>query len=185
MGIEDGTTTFQLSRPLEYKLNGATEYADHVVLKEPAMDHVQYYLKLKQMLMRAFVEYTKQSDELNELRSAIGHEVKPFQDNIEQIEAESDEMAAGIGLALQGSSVIDVGEFVVTFEKMACLKARKSVCMIDGQLAMTHALWNNLKPDDAFDMAVKWCSFFGMPSEGGDKISSGPRSVSPTPRTAA
>lgn len=185
MGIEDGTCEFALTRPLEYSRNGTTEKALHVVLREPGMDHVKHYLKLKQMLMRAQMELAKQAGEINQLRDSIGEEVKPITDNADEMEAQADEMAGAIALALQAAGSVDIGEFIDTFEVMACMKARKPLVLVDGIQAMTSALWANLKPDDAFNMAARWLSFFVTRFEAGEQTTSGPQSESPTGRTVA
>lgn len=185
MGIEDGTTEYQLSRPLEYRVDGGAAFAEVVLLREPGMDHVKHYLKLKQMLMRAQMELAKQAGEINKLRDSIGEEIKPLIDDAERIEAEANDMSEAISLALQAAQNVDIGVFIETFEAMATLPARKPIALVDGRQAMTQALWASLKPDDAFGMAVRWCSFFAMPSEGGDKTISGPQSGYVTGRTAA
>lgn len=184
MGIEDGTTEFYLSRPIEYKSGGGSEHTSLIVLKEPCMDHVKHYLKLKSLIMRAQMELAKQAGEINKLRDSIGDVVKPITEEAEALEAQTDEMDEAISLSLQAADNVDIGEFIKTFEAMACLKGRKSICMIDGKQAMTTALWANLKPDDAFKMAVRWCAFFGMPSVGGAKTTSGQQSESAIQRTA-
>lgn len=185
MGIEDGTTEFELTRPIEYSRNGSAQPTTLIVLREPGMDHVKYYLKLKQMLMRAQMELAKQAGEINKLRDSIGEEIKPLSDDVEAIEAGADDMTGAISMALQAAESVDIGEFIETFEHMATMKARKPIVLVDGHQAMTQSLWALLKPDDAFNMAVRWCSFFGTPSEGGDKITSDPQSDSVTGRTVA
>lgn len=183
MGIEDGTTEYKLQRELEYRHKGNAQIARFVVLREPIMDHVKHYLKLKQMIMRAQMELAKQADEINKLRDAVGHEVKPFTEDAERIEKEADDMAEAIGLALQAAESVDIGAFIDTFQAMACMKSRKSICIIDDTVQMTDALWSNLYPDDAFNMAVRWCSFFGMPSTEGDKTTLDRQSGSLTGQT--
>lgn len=185
MGIEDGTCEFVLTRPLEYSRNGTTEKALHVVLREPGMDHVKHYLKLKQMLMRAQMELAKQAGEINQLRDSIGEEVKPITENADEMEAQADEMAGAIALALQAASSVDIGEFIDTFETMACMKARKPIVLVDGIQAMTGALWATLKPDDAFNMAARWLSFFGTPPDERGKIILDQQSESASQRTVA
>lgn len=185
MGIEDGTIEFKLTRALEYSYNGGAQQADHVILREPGMDHVKHYLRLKQMLMRAQMELAKQAGEINQLRDSIGEEVKPLSDDVEAIEGQADDMAEAIGLALQAAESVDIAEFILTFEAMATMKARKPIALVDGHQAMTQSLWSNLKPDDAFAMAVRWCAFFGMPSAEGVKTISGRPSESHTERTEA
>lgn len=185
MGIEEGTTEYRLQRPIEYRLNGQPETTDLIELREPGMDHVKHYLKLKQMIMRAQMELAKQADEINKLRDSIGSEIKPLADEVEAIEQGAEDMAEAMSLALQAAVSVDIGDFIDTFEIMACMPARKPVCMIDGRQTMTGALWKTLKPDDAFNMAVRWCAFFGMPSDQGGQTISGRQSELHMERTEA
>lgn len=183
MSIQDGTYEFSLTRGVNYKSQGSTVTAESVTLKEPGMDHIKFYLKLKQMITRSQMELAKQAGEINKMKDSIGEIVKPLDQDTERIESETEDMHEAISLALQASETVDIGKFIETFEKMACLKGRSSVCMVDGKQSMTAAIWANLKPDDAFNMAVRWCSFFGMPSEGGEKTLSDRPSESHTERT--
>jgi uncharacterized membrane protein len=182
MGIQDGTCEFALSKGVNYKFQGSTVTAKMVTLKEPGMDHIKFYLKLKQMITRSQMELAKQAGEINKMRDSIGEIVKPLNEDVERIENETDDIHEVISLALQASETVDIGNFIETFEKMACLNGRKSICILDGHQSMTSVIWSNLKPDDAFNMAVRWCSFFGMPSEGGAKITSGQPSELPMER---
>lgn len=181
MGIKEGTCKFYLTRGVDYKHNGSNVTAGHVLLKEPGMDHIKHYMQLRQMITRAQMELAKQAGEINKLRDAIGEEVKPLSEETERIEAE--DMSEGLSLALQAAESVDIGKFIDTFEKMATMKGRSSVCLVDSETAMTHFIWGNLKPDDAFNMAVKWVSFFGMPSGEGGKTISGQPSESHTEPT--
>ena len=115
----------------------------------------------------------------------VGEIVKPLHEDVEAIESASEELDEAISLALQAADNIDIGDFIDTFRDMACMKGRTSICMIDGRRAMTTALWAKLKPDDAFNMAVRWCSFFAMPFEKGATNTSDQQSESHSGRTAA
>lgn len=185
MGIEDGTYEFTLSRALEYRADGEAAYASTIILREPGMDHLKFYARLKQMLMRAQMELATQAGEINKMREAIGQEVKPLNEDAQGLEEQTDDIADGISLALQAANNVDMADFVETFRQMACLKARRPIALIDGKQAMTDPLWATLKPDDAINMAVRWCAFFAMPSEQGGQTTSGPQSESHTQRTEA
>lgn len=185
MGIQEGTHEFTLSQGVKYKFQGSTVTAESITLKEPGMDHIKFYLKLKQMITRSQMELAKQAGEINKMRDSIGEIVKPLDEDIERMENETDDIHEAISLALQASETVDIGKFIETFEKMACMKGRTSICMVDDQQSMTAAIWSNLKPDDAFNMAVRWCSFFGMPSDGGEKTMSDRPSELPTERMEA
>ena len=172
MGIKDGTTEYKLKQQLEYRYNGNAELATHVVLKEPGMDHIKFYYRLKQMIIQSQVEVqSKQSDIIQEAREAnqvVGEVVKPFHESVEDMEQKAINMVPAVELGLQVATCIDLGEFIDTFRKMATMKARKSICVVDGKQQMTESLWQMLHPDDGFKMACWWCSFFAMPSPGQD-----------------
>lgn len=185
MGIKDGTTTFELSRPIEYRHNGDAVETTNIVLKEPGMDHVQHYLKLKQLIMQSQMGLAKYADKINEVRDSIGDVVKPLTENVDQLEEDTKSFEKMISFSLQTAENIDIAQFISIFKTMATMKGRTSICMIDGRRTMTGPIWDTLKPDDAFDMAIRWCAFFAMPSIGGDRISSGQPSDSVSDRTVA
>lgn len=170
MGIEEGTTEFTLTRPLEYRYQGSAEFADTVILREPIMDHANYCLKLKQLITRGLLDVQKIFGDRSSPGDNLAREIKPFHESMDEIEQETQSNRELISIAIQASSTVDISEFVETFGKMACLKARKPIALVDGRQTMTSALWSNLKVDDAFNMAVWWCSFFAMPSLGGEQI---------------
>jgi hypothetical protein len=182
MGIREGEFTFKLSKPLKYQFDGSSHDADHIVLKEPGMEHLKFYLRLKQMLMRAQLELAEKA---GKIQDSVGEIVKPFQDQVDEIESQSEEVYQMYSVCIQGAESVDIGNFIGTFEKMVCTVARKGVCMVDGRLSMVSSIWNNLTPDDAFEMALRWCAFFGTPSIEGEKNTSEPQPESPTERTAA
>jgi len=177
MSIKDGEFEFKLTRPLGYKFDGQSHEASHIVLREPSMEHVKFYLRLKQMLQRAQLELAQKAGKVQE---NIGEIVRPITEQAQQIEDDADQILELFKVSLETSDSVDIGQFIGTFESMACARAKRSVCMIDGRLAMNDALWQGLKPEDAYCMALRWCSFFGMPSKEGSKTTSGQQSESPT-----
>jgi len=180
LGIQDGTTDFPLSRDLNFSVNGATESTRRLVLREPGMEHVKFYLRLKQMLTRSQLEIAKQASEFNQIKDAVGDVVKPLEDSVEDLESQVEDTHEMFSLALQASETVDIGQFIGTFEKMVCTKAKKSVVLVDDRVPLTSALWNSLHPEDAFNVAIRWCSFFGTPSPGGQKTISARPSESHT-----
>ena len=182
MGIKEGDCVFELQQPLEYNFEGKKNTADHVILQEPGMEHIKFYLRLKQMLTRAQMELATKA---GQIQDDIGEVVKPFKDDVDKIEADSEEVFNMYKICIEASNTVDIAQFHSTFQKMACVTARKGVVMIDGKRSMTDALWNLLTPDDAFDMALRWCSFFAMPSIEGEKKESVPQLKSVTQRTEA
>ena len=171
MGIVEGNTAYKLKRKLPYKSSGGSAVADMVELREPGQEHAKYYLRLKQMLTQAQMSLAKHAGMMQEAQQAIGDIVKPLKDSVDDLEAQADEDNDGISLALM-SSDIDISAWMTAFKNMACSHVRQSMCMVDGKVPMTSALWDNLHPDDSFDMSIRWISFFGMPSEEGQKTSS-------------
>jgi hypothetical protein len=186
MSIQDGSIEFPLTRPIKYKFDNETHEATHVILQEPGMEHIKFYSKLKQMLTRAQLELVKGLDP-ESIREAqdkakAGENVESFDKEAQKIEDDSEQHYEFIKVLVAGSAVVDFTQFVSTFAKMACvINPRKSVCMIDGRLAMNDTLWNNLHPDDAIEMALRWASFFVMPSEEGGQTTSEQPSTSQQP----
>jgi hypothetical protein len=182
MGIKEGTYDFTLSKPLSYKpFKGKDTETNLIVLNEPSMEHIKFYLRLKQMLTRSQMELAKQA---GQLQDTIGEVVKPLQDQVDKIESETDQAFEMFSVCLQASESVDIGQFIGTFENMALTPAKKAICRVDGQVNMTSALWDNLQPEDAFNMAVRWCAFFAMPSLEGVNKESEKQPESPTEPTA-
>lgn len=177
MSIKEGETTFELSRPINYSRGGNSQvHATTVTLREPGMDHVKYYLKLRQMLTRVQMEFAKQAESLK----AIGEQQKALHENAEEIETEGDDMDEVFAMLLMASSTVNVADFVDIFRQMVVKSARKAVCLFDDIQPMTDALWDKLTPDDAFNMAIRWCVFFAIPSVADEKTTSVQPSGSPT-----
>ena len=75
MGIKSGAYTFKLSKPIKYKFDNGTHEATEVVLQEPGMEHIKFYLRLRSMLTKSQLELAGKAGQLQE---AIGEEVKPI-----------------------------------------------------------------------------------------------------------
>lgn len=173
MGIVEGTCEYQLKRELPYKLNGGPEIATMVELREPGMEHVKFYMRLRQMSTQAQMGLAKHSDMIDKAVEAVGEIVKPLhEEDLGEIEKKAKGDQDIITMSLLASDV-DISAFMTAFEKLACSHVKRSACMVGGKTPMTKALWGNLHPDDAFDMAVRWLSFFDTPSEEGQKTTSG------------
>ena len=169
MGIREGTFEFELSKDLEFKINGASETTRRIVLNEPRMEHVKEYLKLKQLIMRSQLELAEKAPAIKKMKDSAGEVIKPLVDDVENIEAKTEETYTFYKFALESSSTVDIGQFISTFEKMICTPGKTSLASVDGRTPMTPYLWTIIDPDDGFDMAVRWCAFFGMRSERGAK----------------
>lgn len=177
MSIENGETTFNLSRPLKYSRGGNSQVeTTTVILLEPGMEHAKYYLRLKQMLIRCQMEFAKQAGELK----AIGEQQKALHQDTARIENENDDLFEMFSILVMASETVDVSKFLEIFQEMATLRgAQKSICRLDAGQPMTGPLWDKLTPDDAYNMAVRWCVNFGMPSDGSGKTISDRQSGSP------
>lgn len=160
--IEDGTVEYRLIKPFEYKSNGGTAVAEFCELLEPGYEHAKYYLKLKQMVVKAELEVAQMATSMGfaSEEDMAGERVKPFHEQTEEFENQSEEMEALLLVALQMSEKVDVSEFVATFAEMCTSGKRKSLCLVGGQEKITDFLFAQMHPEDAFAMAVKWCSFF-------------------------
>lgn len=173
MGIKEGTCEFTPVAPVVYKHKGSDRTAEVIELREPGMEHIKYYLKLKQMVTRCQMELAKQAGEFDKIQESIGEVVKTVPEEAKKLEDDAAMIEEGLSLALLTSESVDIAAFISTFKNMACLPAKKRLCMLNDEVAMTKAIWEIMKPDDAFNMAVKWCSFFAMPSVEGEPITSG------------
>lgn len=166
MSIHNGTTDFTTKSPISYTDKGEVKEAYSVVLQEPCMDHCKHSLKIKQMVMRVFMEVGKNRKDAED---ASGEEVKPLDEGHDE---SSEELASVLETLMLTSETVDVSDFFESFRAMVCMKARRPIMMINGEQAMTDAIWQNVNPDDAYRMAIRWTAFFGMPSGGGQKTTS-------------
>ena len=180
MSIKSGTTEYPLIHPFSYSYKGSSTNASIIVLQEPAIEHIKYYSRLKQMIIRSQMELAKSADEINKMRESVGEVVVDFADKSDKYEQSIEDMHGAIEMCIMAAETVDAAVFLSTFEKMACSHVKKSIAMIDGKTVMTSALWDRLHPDDVMGMAFRWCSFFAMPSAEGTKTTSGQPSESHT-----
>ena len=167
--IHEGTTDFFSEHKVSYSVKGVSKETNLFVLREPGMDHFKHYMRIKQMFMHVFREVSEKRKDGDEPEDISGEEVQPIEDGHEQ---SSEEIAEAMEMLLLTSEKVGVPDFVEAFRAMACMRANKPVVMLDGEQAMTDAIWMTMHPDDAYKMAVRWAAFFAMPSEGGPKTSS-------------
>jgi len=168
--IHEGTTEFNSQHEVPYSRKGVTTETTLFVLREPGMDQFKHYMRIKQMLMQVLRE-------IGEKRK--GGDLEPEDISGEEVEAieldheeSAEELAGALEMMLLASEKIGVSDFVETFRAMACMRANKPVVMLDGDQAMTDAIWMAMHPDDAYKMAIRWAAFFAMPSVDGLKTSS-------------
>lgn len=166
MGIHNGTTDLTTKSPISYTDKGEVKETYSVVLQEPCMDHCKHSLKIKQMVMRVFMEVGRNRKEQDDVS---GEEVKQLDEGHED---SAEELASVLETLMLTSETVDVSDFFEAFRAMVCMKARRPIIMLDGVQAMTDAIWQNVNPDDAYRMAIRWTAFFGMPSGDGQKTTS-------------
>lgn len=180
MSLIDGKTEFELSRPVTYSHKGETIQGHVLALYEPAMEHSKGYRRISQMLTRCAMEMAILRDKLGagEKQTEAGGRVLPA---LHEAEAEHEAQAVIdeelIRVTLEAAERSD--EFVEVFGDMVCAQSRKPLCMVDGQERMTRAIWDRLHPEDAFNTAIRWASFFATPSLS-QRNASGRRPESPT-----
>lgn len=172
--IHDGTTDFFSDHEVSYSCKGVAKETTSFVLREPGMDHAKYYMPIKQLVMKAFMALGEKHKSKSEDLS--GEEVKAIEDDHEEM---SDEAAESLGAVFLISDVVDVSNFMEIFRAMACMTSNKPIVMLDGEQRMTDAIWSTMHPDDGWKMAIRWTSFFAMPSADGQKKSSSKPSTSP------
>ena len=77
-----------------------------------------------------------------------------------KVEEDSANLKLAFKMALRLSKSVQTFRFVDTFRKMVVKPVQNPICMIDGERRMINDLWNKLTPNDAFEMAIEWASFF-------------------------
>ena len=183
MGIVNGQCDFMLSRPIKYSFEGSTHETKTIVLQENGMEHDTYTSQLEEMIMKSQIEVFEKR---GGVQDSVGEVVQPLKDQVEQIEDAAEETAIQIYASIVASDSVHLHIFKNIFKKMACIpRPQKSICMIDGRAIMTEAIYNTMYPKDAQDMALRWCAFFVMPSEEGQKKESGQQPESHTEPTVA
>lgn len=175
MTMQDGITHYNLKKPLSYQFGGQTVRAQFLELREPGMEHSSHYFKLRQMVTRACVEITAMFEawDLDSGRSSVvaGGEVKKTHEQDEAGHAdETEEAIEMISMALHMAEKVDLDQFLKIFAEMACNEGGKSICAVDGRVAMTKGIWANMSLDDALGAAVRWSAFFAMPDVLGSSI---------------
>lgn len=160
MDYENGTYDFILKKPITVHVDGKGEESfQTLVLREPAREHSKQAYRLKQMVTRAVKEISEQQADTNPEMGAEVEEKTP-----EQKQKDSQDMADVLGIALELSEKVDLGDFVETFIKMAEKTATKPVVSIDGKYTFKSAHTDQISLDELQRMAVTYVSFFLTPS---------------------
>lgn len=171
--IHNGTTEFISDNEVSYSAKGEQKLTSLFVLREPGMEHCKYAMRIKQMVMQIFKELSEKRGDAG-VQDISGEEVKAIEDDHEE---SGDEIAEGFEAMFMMSERIEVSEFLECFRAMACMRASKPVVMLDGEQAMTDAIWQHLSLNDGYKMAIRWTAFFAMPSADGQKKSSNKQSA--------
>lgn len=162
MSIENGTVEYRLKNPFKYAHGGDSQCeSKYLELNEPTMEHFKHYSKLKQMLTRAQFDFAAMAQNMgmSDANDMSGEEVKPFHESSSDHES-TEENEEAIKLCIQTSDKVDLFEFVDTFRKLIIARTRKPICMVDSVEKFTESMWDKLNVDEAFNIAVRWCSFF-------------------------
>jgi hypothetical protein len=160
MSIKDGTTTYELERSFKYSHKGKSCDAVYITLYEPSMEHTKYYYTLEQMYTKIMFELMDDFSNFNQ-EKAIGTEVKQFHEESEKLEENQKDFKGALRIGLMNSQKVSAFDFVEAFRHMCVNKSKKPICLIDEQERMTNAIWENVSPKDALEMAIEWVSFFG------------------------
>lgn len=167
MGIKEGEVKYYLKKPFKYANQGQTTEASHILLREPGMEHQNGYYKLTQFITKAQMQAAGQARKFGfgsqeEIEDIVGEEAVPLNKQTEEIENESREIEEFMSMAVKMAD-IDIVEFMKTFQKIAIKPgARKSIALVDGNptIPLTQTMLDKMHPDEAFDLAIKYCSFF-------------------------
>lgn len=165
--IQEGKVEFFLTRSFDYTPGkGQTEKATHLVLQEHGMEHLGHWMQMRQMVTRAMTSMALKfkDQEVPGDSVVVGQEVKGIKDvDAEEYGQESKEAEEAINMALMMADDVDASEFVEIFGKMVVTNKGRSICLVDGVVPMTSSLWLKMKPEDAYNAAVRWAAFFAMP----------------------
>jgi len=167
MGIREGETKYILERPFKYSNGGQTQEANHILLREPGMEHQRGYYKLTQYITKSQMQAAKMFQEMGgvdseDLLNNVGEEQTTLIDQADGLENESEETEGMISMSIKMSD-IDIIDFMTTFEKMVTkIGAKRPLAIVDSNPTnpLTKVLYEKLHPDEAFGLAVKFCSFF-------------------------
>ena len=179
MSIEDGKCIYKFKKKFTYSLNGQMKQAEFLELREPGMSHSGGYYKIKQtvtgVMISGMLEFEKLGFDKDEIVS--GTAVKRLHDkDPDEHENESNELSEMLSMLFGFSDKHSLDHLVSDFSKIACKSGEKSICAIDGEQMMNSDLWKLLHPEDACAAALKWASFFCMPSMFQEKSGSDNRS---------
>jgi len=162
MDIANGTHEYYLNKPIMVHFAGEGEKEVILLeLHEPTRAHVKKSSRMKQFIMQAMMEVSEKSQ--NEV---VGHEQKLLHEKTdEDIEKESLEMKKALGMMLQMSKTVDIGNFIELFIDMALKNSKKSIIMCDGKIPIKDIHFDQMSANDIEELAITYASFFLMPSE--------------------
>jgi len=162
MGIQTGEVRYDLMNKVSYhdKDRGEVQ-AEFIILREPSYHHLKSALRIQQTVTRLIIDM-QESDSIKTLQG--GESLKTLHSDINDAENSSEALAEMLDIAFLMSEIIDIGDFVEDWVKMAVnSSAKKGLCMLDGKYRLTQVHIENMDPNDILKMATKWAAFFGMP----------------------
>ncbi|MCP4489041.1 MAG: hypothetical protein GY820_17270 [Gammaproteobacteria bacterium] len=166
MSIENGETVYGLKRPIKYHsqtAGGETE-ATEILLREPSYQHAHEAWSIRQDLMSVVreLQVVAQAEEATQIASG---ESKPFHENTEAYESESEMLYDMLKEGIFMAKSIDIGAFVDKFIKMVSrTDSLKCLAMLNGETRLKQTHIESMSPDDVLGVALWWACFFAMPS---------------------
>jgi hypothetical protein len=143
---------YYLQEPVEYTVDGGFEKAEMLELYEFGAHHRPEYLRLRSMVRKVFVELGERVENKNR---ADGEQA------VDDVETRDDDLEEGLSLALDVSKEIDPEQFLKCFERLI-MTPHHSLCKVDGRADIKNGTWATISPDDQFNIAVKYCVYFGI-----------------------
>ena len=167
MGLHDGITIYKLKKSFTYHSGGNIETCTEVLLREPTSQHTPFYMRMRQMITKASADVLKNMtpvmDALNE--SEGGQKITALSEKREEEhENEAADSAEFISMAILQADRVDAAEFVNEFAKLVTANSDVSIAACNSKEKLKASDWKKISPEDQFDMAICWCSFFVMPS---------------------
>lgn len=153
MQVKKEPMRFQLKHSVTYNRDGAANTeATFLELYEYSGKNRKEYLKLKSMVTKAMMSMSIYAQKMRELKNGLDKDIG---------EEEGDPSTSFLSMAIDLANNVDGEEFVDTFGNMILCKANP-LCKIDGVVTMQDGIWQDMHADDQFDLAVAYCSFFGI-----------------------
>jgi hypothetical protein len=177
MEVRDREVTYTLSRPITFSHAGKLLECSQILLREPTSQHAQYYMRIKQMLVKAQMDMQRAVEGRGDqqlpdhLQPVGGSKINADQDDpIENILNDTEMMKNFISIAMFQSDRVDMGDFHDAFSRIITANTDTAIatCINDDDDIPTRRVklgdWTKMHPDDQIDMAITWSANFSMPS---------------------